>query len=103
MTDLDSVTFAPQTRADWQRLVAAVLNKGRSDDAKLGGEDAEAALRTTLAGGPDIEPPHLRPDSESPLGMPRRMPVPRGPRLRSHARPTWSWSRPCRCHCSGTP
>ncbi|MBK9475155.1 MAG: methylmalonyl-CoA mutase subunit beta [Tetrasphaera sp.] len=87
MTDLDSVTFAPQTRADWQRLVAAVLNKGRSDDAKLGGEDAEAALRTTLAGGLDIEPLYLRPDSESPLGMPGRMPFTRGLRLRDRDLP----------------
>ena len=42
--------FPQHNREDWQRLVAAVLNKGRADDALLDGPAAEQALRRDLEG-----------------------------------------------------
>jgi methylmalonyl-CoA mutase len=72
--------FAQQGREDWQRLVAAVLNKGRAEDARLDGQAAEAALRRQLEGGLEVDALYLREDR--PLGVPGAMPFTRGRALR---------------------
>jgi len=77
--------FPEQGRAEWQRLVAAVLNKGRSDDAKLDGVQAEAALRRHLEGGLEVEALYLREDRD--LGVPGAMPFTRGRALRDGTTP----------------
>ena len=72
--------FPERTREDWQRLVAAVLNKGRADDAVLDGPAAEQALRRDLEGGLEVDALYLRDDR--PLGVPGAMPFTRGRSLR---------------------
>ena len=72
--------FPEHTREDWQRLVAAVLNKGRADDALLDGPAAEQALRRSLEGGLAVDALYLRDDR--PLGVPGAMPFTRGRSLR---------------------
>ena len=72
--------FPEQNREDWQRLVAAVLNKGRADDALLDGPAAEQALRRDLEGGLAVDALYLRDDR--PLGVPGAMPFTRGRSLR---------------------
>ena len=72
--------FPEHTREDWQRLVAAVLNKGRADDALLDGPAAERALRRDLEGGLEVDAIYLRDDR--PLGVPGAMPFTRGRSLR---------------------
>ena len=72
--------FPEHTREDWQRLVAAVLNKGRADDALLDGPAAEQALRRDLEGGLEVDAIYLRDDR--PLGVPGAMPFTRGRSLR---------------------
>jgi methylmalonyl-CoA mutase len=77
--------FPEQGRDDWQRLVAAVLNKGRADDARLDGPAAEAALRRHLEGGLEVDALYLREDRE--LGVPGAMPFTRGRALRDATTP----------------
>ena len=77
--------FPPQGREDWQRLVAAVLNKGRADDARLDGPQAEEALRRHLEGGLDVDALYLRDDRA--LGVPGAMPFTRGRALRDATTP----------------
>ena len=77
--------FPPLGREDWQRLVAAVLNKGRADDARLDGPAAEAALRRHLEGGLEVDALYLRDDR--PLGVPGRMPFTRGRAVRDATLP----------------
>ena len=77
--------FPPQGREEWQRLVAAVLNKGRAEGDRLDGPAAEAALRRHLEGGLDVDALYLRDDR--PLGVPGRMPFTRGRALRDTALP----------------
>ena len=77
--------FPPLGREDWQRLVAAVLNKGRADDARLDGPAAEAALRRHLEGGLEVDALYLREDR--PLGVPGRMPFTRGRAVRDATLP----------------
>ena len=72
--------FPEHNREDWQRLVAAVLNKGRADDALLDGPAAEQALRRSLEGGLAVDALYLRDDR--PLGVPGAMPFTRGRSLR---------------------
>ena len=72
--------FPEHTREDWQRLVAAVLNKGRAGDALLDGPAAERALRRDLEGGLEVDAIYLRDDR--PLGVPGAMPFTRGRSLR---------------------
>ena len=77
--------FPEQTREDWQRLVAAVVNKHRADDDHLDGPQAEATLRRRLEGGLTVDPLYLRDDR--PLGVPGAMPFTRGRALRDAALP----------------
>jgi methylmalonyl-CoA mutase len=77
--------FPQQGRDEWQRLVAAVLNKGRADDARLDGPAAEAALRRHLEGGLEVDALYLREDRE--LGVPGAMPFTRGRALRDATTP----------------
>ncbi len=77
--------FPPLGREDWQRLVAAVLNKGRAEDARLDGPAAEAALRRHLEGGLEVDALYLRQDR--PLGAPGRMPFTRGREVRDATLP----------------
>ena len=77
--------FPERTREDWQRLVAAVLNQGRADDAVLDGPAAEQALRRDLEGGLEVDALYLRDDR--PLGVPGAMPFTRGRSLRDPAVP----------------
>ncbi len=80
--------FAPQGREEWQRLVAAVLNKGRADDARLDGVQAEAALRRHLEGGLEVDAIYLRDDRDDrDLGVPGAMPFTRGRALRDATTP----------------
>ncbi|HWO50499.1 MAG TPA: hypothetical protein VNN23_02795, partial [Ornithinibacter sp.] len=51
--------FPEQGREEWQRLVAAVLNKGRAEDARLDGPQAEAAIRRVLEGGLEVDALYL--------------------------------------------
>ena len=64
--------FPEHTREDWQRLVAAVLNKRRAEGAHLDGPAAEQALRRHLEGGLEVDGLYLRQDR--PLGVPGAMP-----------------------------
>ncbi len=68
--------FPAQGREDWQRLVAAVLNKTRAEDARLDGPAAERVLRRRLEGGLEVDALYLREDR--PLGAPGTMPFTRG-------------------------
>jgi len=77
--------FPEQTREDWQRLVAAVLNKRRPEGDLLDGRQAEAALRRHLEGGLDVDGLYLRDDR--PLGVPGAMPFTRGRSLRDATLP----------------
>ncbi len=77
--------FPEQGREDWQRLVAAVLNKRRAEDARLDGPGAEDALRRHLEGGLDVDALYLRDDR--PLGVPGVMPFTRGRELRDATLP----------------
>ncbi|HET7823598.1 MAG TPA: methylmalonyl-CoA mutase family protein [Ornithinibacter sp.] len=77
--------FPQQGRDEWQHLVAAVLNKGRADDARLDGPAAEAALRRHLEGGLEVDALYLREDRE--LGVPGAMPFTRGRALRDATTP----------------
>ena len=77
--------FPPQAREDWQRLVAAVLNKGRADDARLDGPQAEEALRRHLEGGLEVDALYLNEDRA--LGVPGAMPFTRGRSLRDGTTP----------------
>ncbi|GAA4407035.1 methylmalonyl-CoA mutase family protein [Fodinibacter luteus] len=77
--------FPEQGREDWQRLVAAVLNKGRAADAHLDGPAAEQALRRRLEGGIEVDALYLAGDR--PLGLPGAMPFTRGRAVRDPALP----------------
>jgi methylmalonyl-CoA mutase len=80
--------FPEQGREDWQRLVAAVLNKGRADSDRLDGPQAEAALRRHLEGGLEVDALYLREaDEPRDLGVPGAMPFTRGRRLRDASTP----------------
>ena len=77
--------FPEQGREEWQRLVAAVLNKGRADADRLDGPQAEAALRRHLEGGLEVDALYLR--EERALGVPGAMPFTRGRALREASTP----------------
>ena len=77
--------FPEQTREDWQRLVAAVLNKRRPEDDLLDGPAAEQALRRQLEGGLAVDALYLRDDRH--LGVPGAMPFTRGRSLRDATLP----------------
>ena len=77
--------FPEQGREEWQHLVAAVLNKGRAEDARLDGPQAEAALRRGLEGGLEVDALYLREDRA--LGVPGAMPFTRGRALRDATTP----------------
>ena len=80
--------FPQQGREEWQRLVAAVLNKGRAEDARLDGVQAEAALRRHLEGGLEVDAIYLRGDRDDrDLGVPGAMPFTRGRALRDATTP----------------
>jgi len=80
--------FPEQGREDWQRLVAAVLNKGRADADRLDGPQAEAALRRHLEGGLEVDALYLREERGHPdLGVPGAMPFTRGRALRDASTP----------------
>jgi methylmalonyl-CoA mutase len=72
--------FEPRTREDWQRLVADVLDKRRTDGGRTAPADAEAALVTALDGGLETHGLYLRTDRT--LGVPGAMPFTRGRALR---------------------
>lgn len=77
--------FEPRTREDWQRLVAGVLDRGRTDDATTSPEAAEEALLTRLDGGLTTRGLYLRDDR--PLGLPGAMPFTRGRAVRDATLP----------------
>ncbi|HET6968286.1 MAG TPA: methylmalonyl-CoA mutase family protein [Ornithinibacter sp.] len=77
--------FPEHTREDWQRLVAAVLNKRRAEGDHLDGPAAEQALRRHLEGGLEVDGLYLREDR--PLGVPGAMPFTRGRTLRDATLP----------------
>ncbi|NHA67392.1 methylmalonyl-CoA mutase family protein [Phycicoccus flavus] len=77
--------FEPRTRADWQRLVAEVLDRRRTDDGHTAPEDAERALVTALDGGLTTDGLYLRTDRA--LGRPGAMPFVRGRVVRDGAAP----------------
>ncbi|HSO65421.1 MAG TPA: methylmalonyl-CoA mutase family protein, partial [Ornithinibacter sp.] len=77
--------FPEHTREDWQRLVAAVLNKGRAEDARLDGPQAEEALRRHLEGGIEVDALYLH--EERALGVPGALPFTRGRALRDGTTP----------------
>ena len=77
--------FPQQGREEWQRLVAAVLNKGRAEDARLDGPQAEEALRRHLEGGIEVDALYLHEDRA--LGVPGAMPFTRGRALRDATLP----------------
>ncbi|KRE61086.1 methylmalonyl-CoA mutase family protein [Nostocoides sp. Soil756] len=72
--------FEPRTREDWQRLVADVLDKRRTDGGHTAPDAAEAALVTALDGGLETQGLYLRRDRA--LGVPGAMPFTRGRALR---------------------
>lgn len=70
--------FDPASTQEWRELVAAVVNKGRPEDAHLTGEQAEEKLRSHLVGDLTIDPLYRRPEHPVPLGLPGSMPFTRG-------------------------
>jgi methylmalonyl-CoA mutase len=77
--------FPKQGREEWQRLVAAVLNKGRAQESLLDGPGAEAALRRHLEGGLEVDGIYLHEDRD--LGVPGAMPFTRGRGVRDATTP----------------
>ncbi len=71
--------FKPVDHADWQALVAKVLNRGRPEDKRLDGGAAQAKLQTTTVDGLTIECLYeaAGPDP-APTGFPGVMPFTRG-------------------------
>lgn len=74
--------FPARTLEQWQDLVAGVVNRGRSEDDRLTGEEAVASLRSRLPGGLFVEPLYARPDHDRALGVPGAMPFTRGRAMR---------------------
>lgn len=70
--------FEPITHAQWQALVAKVLNRGRPEDKQLDGPASEASLRTTTVDGLTVEALYAPADGDEPLGYPGVMPYARG-------------------------
>lgn len=71
--------FAKLSHAQWQALVAKVLNRGRPDDKLLDGAAAQARLRTTTVDGVPIECLYEGgADAPAPTGHPGVMPFTRG-------------------------
>ncbi|PKW26264.1 methylmalonyl-CoA mutase family protein [Phycicoccus duodecadis] len=77
--------FEPRSSEDWQRLVATVLDKRRTDGGHTAPDDAEAALVTALDGGVETRGLYLRTDRV--LGVPAAMPFTRGRALRDASVP----------------
>ncbi len=74
--------FPAHDLQDWRALAAGVVNKTRSEDARLSPEQAEDSMRSHLAGGLTVDPLYLRPATATPLGLPGAMPFTRGRALR---------------------
>ena len=70
--------FEALDHAQWQDLVAKVLNRGRPEDKQLDGPAAEARLRTTTVDGLTIDALYEADDVTTPLGFPGAMPFTRG-------------------------
>lgn len=70
--------FPARDLAQWQDLVAGVVNKSRGEDAQLDGPHAAESLRSNLPGGLTVDPLYLRPTNATPLGLPGAMPFTRG-------------------------
>lgn len=70
--------FETLDHAQWQDLVAKVLNRGRPEDKQLDGPAAEARLRTTTVDGLTIDALYEADDVTTPLGFPGAMPFTRG-------------------------
>ena len=71
--------FAELSHAQWQALVARVLNRGRPDDKRLDGAAAQAQLRSTTVDGVPIECLYEGgPAEPAPTGHPGVMPFTRG-------------------------
>lgn len=70
--------FSAASYEQWQHLVAGVVNKSRSEDAKLSDGEAVESLRTTLPEGIVVDPLYQRPADAGPLGLPGAMPFTRG-------------------------
>ncbi|MGO0577387.1 methylmalonyl-CoA mutase small subunit [Ornithinimicrobium panacihumi] len=75
--------FEALDHAQWQDLVAKVLNRGRPADKQLDGPAAEARLRTTTVDGLTIDALYEADDVEGALGFPGVMPFTRGSGQRS--------------------
>lgn len=70
--------FPAKSEQEWEGLVAAVLNRSRSEDQQLTGQQARARLATTLPGGLTVDPLYLAPEHPRALGLPGQMPFTRG-------------------------
>ncbi len=79
--------FTPPTRADWEREVLKVLNRGRPEGKELTIEAAMARLRTTTVDGLTIEP--LYTATDVPLGLPGAMPFTRGTGFKTSPATYW--------------
>jgi methylmalonyl-CoA mutase len=79
--------FTPPTKADWEREVLKVLNRGRPEGKELTIDQAMARLRTTTVDGLTIEP--LYTSSDVPLGLPGAMPFTRGTGFKTSPATYW--------------
>ncbi|MBW3086711.1 Methylmalonyl-CoA mutase small subunit [Austwickia sp. TVS 96-490-7B] len=70
--------FDDLTHAQWQKLVAKVLNRGRPEDRQFDGPTAEARLHTTTVEGIGIDCLYEQGEQARPIGHPGVMPFTRG-------------------------
>lgn len=75
--------FDTPTRADWEREVLKVLNRGRPEGRELGAEQAYKRLTSHTVDGLEIKPLYLREDAPAELGFPGVAPFTRGTTVRS--------------------
>lgn len=70
--------FPPRTRAHWEELAAAVVNRRRPPQSHLSPADVAQALRTRLAGDLEVDPLYLRADAPAEPPPPGQLPFTRG-------------------------
>ncbi|MBC9956167.1 methylmalonyl-CoA mutase family protein [Yimella sp. cx-51] len=81
--------FPVLDHARWQHMAAAVLNRGRPDDKKLSGEQAQKRLRVTTPDGLEIDALYSAPADGRALGHPGVMPFVRGSSVRTGDSDAW--------------